>query len=54
MAMPFIAVHKAGDLDVISHITDEKVIYWYRQNMKSLDCDTTDTAMVPANSASGS
>jgi hypothetical protein len=49
----YIAAYKAGDSDLTSHITGKKVIYWYRQNMKSLDCDATDTTMVPANNASG-
>lgn len=53
MAVPFIAAYKAGDSDVTSHITDEKVIYWYRQNIKSLDCDATDTTTVTANNTSG-
>lgn len=53
MAKPFIAAYKAGSNSVGEHITDDQLIYWYRPNHKSLDCDATDTTMVPANNASG-
>ena len=53
MAIPFIAAYKAGATTVDSSITDDRIVYWYRQNLKSLDCSATDTCEVPANNASG-
>jgi len=39
---------------VNAYIQDEKVIYWYRRNLKSTNCDATDTTSGrPANNASG-
>jgi hypothetical protein len=54
LAKPFIAAFKNGDTDVSKYIEDEHVIYWYRRNLKSLNCDATDTTFnAPANNASG-
>ena len=54
MAKPFIAAYHAGATDVSSYIDSDQIVYWYRQNLKSLDCDATDTtANQPANNASG-
>ena len=53
MAIPFIAAYKAGAQTVNNYITDERIVYWYRQNLKTLDCSATDTCMVPANNDSG-
>ncbi|KAL7817948.1 carbohydrate-binding module family 24 protein [Trichoderma aethiopicum] len=54
LAKPFIAAFKNGDTDVSKYIEDEHVVYWYRRNLKSLNCDATDTTFnAPANNASG-
>lgn len=53
MAKPFIAAYHAGATSVNNYITSDQLIYWYRPTLKSLDCDATDTTMVPANNASG-
>jgi hypothetical protein len=38
---------------VDSFITDEQLVYWYRITPSSINCDTTDTTMGPANNDSG-
>jgi hypothetical protein len=53
MAKPYIAAYKAGSPSVAEHIAEDQLVYWYRPNHKSLDCDATDTTMVVANNASG-
>ncbi|KAF5358791.1 hypothetical protein D9758_008590 [Tetrapyrgos nigripes] len=53
MAKPFIAAYKAGSPSVDPFITSDQLIYWYRITPKDLNCDATDTTMVPANNASG-
>lgn len=53
MAKPFIAAYHAGAKTVDSYITSDQLIYWYRPTLRGLDCDATDTTMVPANNASG-
>ncbi|UNI15584.1 Glucan endo-1,3-alpha-glucosidase [Purpureocillium takamizusanense] len=54
LSAPFIAAYKAGASSVDGHITDEKVVYWYRRTLKALDCDATDTtAGRPADNDSG-
>ena len=53
MAKPFIAAYHAGSTSVNSFITSDQLIYWYRPTLAELDCDATDTTMVPANNASG-
>lgn len=54
MAKPFIAAYHAGATDVSSYITSDQLVYWYRQNLKNLNCDATDTTSnQPANNASG-
>ncbi|KGO76524.1 Glycoside hydrolase, family 71 [Penicillium italicum] len=45
MAKPFIAAYKAGSRLPIRFIEEEKLVYWYRPTMKSVDCDATDTTM---------
>lgn len=45
MAKPFIAAYKAGSKLPIRFIEEEKLVYWYRPNMKGVDCDPTDTTM---------
>ena len=53
MAKPFIAAFHAGATSVNDYIQEDEIIYWYRPTLKSLDCDATDTTMVPANNQSG-
>ncbi|KAH7106236.1 glycosyl hydrolase family 71-domain-containing protein [Auriculariales sp. MPI-PUGE-AT-0066] len=54
MAKPFIAAYKAGATSVNSYIQSDQIIYWYRPNLRGLNCDSTDTtANTPANNASG-
>lgn len=53
MAAPFIAAYKAGSKSVADYITEDKLVYWYRPNQKSLNCDATDTTMAAGNNASG-
>jgi hypothetical protein len=53
MAKPFIAAYHAGDTSVDKYITSDELIYWYRPTLRSLNCDATDTTMVPANNDSG-
>ncbi|KAJ5184830.1 Glycoside hydrolase family 71 [Penicillium cf. griseofulvum] len=54
MAKPFIAAFKAESKLPIRFIEEEKLVYWYRPTLKSVDCDATDTTMQgSANNASG-
>ncbi|QYS95495.1 Carbohydrate-binding module family 24 protein [Trichoderma simmonsii] len=54
LSTPFIAAYKNGDTNVANYIQTEKVVYWYRRNLKTLNCDATDTtAGRPANNDSG-
>jgi hypothetical protein len=53
MAKPFIDAFKAGSSSVRSHIKSDELIYWYRPAPKGVNCDATDTCMVPGNNASG-
>jgi hypothetical protein len=54
LSKPFIAAYKAGATSVSNYITEDKIIYWYRRTLRSLDCDATDTTSGrPANNASG-
>ena len=53
MAKPYIAAFKAGATSVNSYITNDEVVYWYRPAPKGVNCDSTDTCMVPANNGSG-
>ncbi|KFY42244.1 hypothetical protein V494_02491 [Pseudogymnoascus sp. VKM F-4513 (FW-928)] len=53
MAKPFIAAYHAGAESVDSYITSDQLIYWYRPTVRGLDCDATDTTMVPADNSSG-
>lgn len=45
LAKPFIAAYKAGaSIDQMTdYIEEEQIVYWYRPNMISTDCDLTDT-----------
>lgn len=53
MSKPFIAAYKAGSTDVSSFIEEDELIYWYRPTLRTINCDATDTTMVPANNGSG-
>lgn len=53
LSTPYIAAYKAGATSVDEYITEDKVVYWYRRTLASLDCDATDTTMQPANNDSG-
>ncbi|KAF7562599.1 hypothetical protein G7046_g1533 [Stylonectria norvegica] len=54
LSKPFIAAYKAKATSVNSYIADEKVVYWYRRTLKTLNCDATDTtAGRAANNDSG-
>jgi hypothetical protein len=53
MAKPFIAAYKAGAKSPAEFIKEDKIIYWYRPTLKSLDCDATDTTMQDAPNPQG-
>lgn len=43
MSKPFIAAFKAGATKVDNYITSDQVFYWYRPQLKSSNCDSTDS-----------
>ncbi|KAJ3549753.1 hypothetical protein NM208_g328 [Fusarium decemcellulare] len=43
LSKPFIAAYKNKDTDVAKYIEKDQLIYWYRRNLKTLNCDSTDT-----------
>jgi len=53
MAQPFISAFHAGADSPAPYITSDKLIYWYRPNLKGLNCNATDTCMVPVDTSSG-
>ncbi|KAJ5532968.1 alpha-1-3-glucanase/mutanase [Penicillium frequentans] len=53
ISKPFIAAFKDGAKSPNKYITDEKLVYWYRPAPRDVNCDATDTCMVPANNGSG-
>ncbi|OQD82804.1 hypothetical protein PENANT_c019G08225 [Penicillium antarcticum] len=53
ISKPFIAAFKAGESSPDSHISSDELVYWYRPAPRGVDCDPTDTCMVPANNGSG-
>ncbi|KAJ5630913.1 alpha-1-3-glucanase/mutanase [Penicillium longicatenatum] len=53
ISKPFIAAFKDGASAPDKYITDEKLVYWYRPAPRDVNCDATDTCMVPANNGSG-
>ncbi|KAL4786861.1 glycosyl hydrolase family 71-domain-containing protein [Aspergillus varians] len=53
MSKPFIAAYKDGATSVDSYITEDLLVYWYRPTPRGVNCDATDTCMVPANNDSG-
>ncbi|KAL3483274.1 alpha-1,3-glucanase/mutanase [Aspergillus germanicus] len=53
MSKPFIAAYKNGATSVDNYITEDLLVYWYRPAPRNVNCDATDTCMLPANNASG-
>ncbi|KAG9242271.1 putative alpha-1,3-glucanase/mutanase [Calycina marina] len=53
MAKPFIAAYKAGASSPNAYIANDQLVYWYRPELKSLNCDSTDTTMAAADNSSG-
>ncbi|EHK20485.1 glycoside hydrolase family 71 protein [Trichoderma virens Gv29-8] len=54
LSKPFIAAYKNRDTDISKYVQNEQLVYWYRRNLKALDCDATDTTSNrPANNGSG-
>ncbi|KAJ5467876.1 hypothetical protein N7475_005628 [Penicillium sp. IBT 31633x] len=53
ISKPFIAAFKAGESSPNRHISSDELVYWYRPAPRGVDCDATDTCMVPANNGSG-
>ncbi|KAL4900408.1 glycosyl hydrolase family 71-domain-containing protein [Aspergillus multicolor] len=53
MSRPWIAAYKDGADSVDSYITEDFLVYWYRPAPRDVNCDSTDTCMVPANNGSG-
>lgn len=53
ISKPFITAFKAGASSVASYIKSDQLVYWYRPAPRNVNCDSTDTCMVPANNASG-
>lgn len=43
LSKPFIAAYKNKDTSVAKYIEKDQIIYWYRRNLKGLNCDATDT-----------
>jgi Glycosyl hydrolase family 71 len=53
ISKPYIAAFKAGQSSPDSHISSDELVYWYRPAPRGVNCDSTDTCMVPANNGSG-
>ncbi|KAJ5589692.1 alpha-1-3-glucanase/mutanase [Penicillium hetheringtonii] len=53
ISKPYIAAFKDGAKSVTNYITSDEIIYWYRPAPRDVNCDATDTCMVPANNGSG-
>lgn len=53
ISKPYIAAFKAGDSSPNNHISSDELVYWYRPAPRGVNCDSTDTCMVPANNGSG-
>lgn len=53
ISKPYIAAFKDGAKSVNNYITSDELIYWYRPAPRDVNCDATDTCMVPANNGSG-
>ena len=53
MAKPYIQAFHDRASSVDSYITEDQIFYWYRRNLRDLDCDATDTTMEPADNSTG-
>jgi hypothetical protein len=53
LAIPFIKAFHDSKPSPQSAISTDQLVYWYRPNPLSLDCDATDTTMLPADNSSG-
>jgi hypothetical protein len=55
MSKPFIAAYKDGapSSSLSRYITEDLLVYWYRPAPRDVNCDATDTCMVPVNNDSG-
>ncbi|KAL4895132.1 glycosyl hydrolase family 71-domain-containing protein [Aspergillus ambiguus] len=53
ISKPFIAAYKAAASSPNDFIKEDSLIYWYRPAPRGVNCDSTDTCMVPANNGSG-
>ncbi|QQK40795.1 Glycoside hydrolase, family 71 [Penicillium digitatum] len=53
ISKPYIAAFKAGESSPNHHISSDELVYWYRPAPRGVNCDSTDTCMVPANNGSG-
>ncbi|KAF7876345.1 hypothetical protein EAF04_001438 [Stromatinia cepivora] len=53
LATPFIRAFHAGASSPAKYINRDLIIYWYRPNPLSLNCDATDTTMLDASNSSG-
>ncbi|KAF4449010.1 murein transglycosylase [Fusarium austroafricanum] len=43
LSKPFIAAYKNKETNVAKYIQKDQLVYWYRRNLKGLNCDSTDT-----------
>ena len=53
MAKPFISAYKDGATSAAKYVSSDQLIYWYRPTLRDINCDATDTTMVPADNSSG-
>ncbi|KAH8759912.1 putative alpha 1,3-glucanase, GH71 family [Diaporthe sp. PMI_573] len=53
MAKPFISAYKDHATSANSYVASDQLIYWYRPTPRDINCDATDTTMVPADNSSG-
>lgn len=53
MAKPFISAYKDGATSATTYVESDQLIYWYRPTLRSINCDATDTTLVPADNSSG-
>jgi hypothetical protein len=53
ISKPYIAAFKDGAKSAAKYITSDELVYWYRPAPRDVNCDVTDTCMVPANNGSG-
>ncbi|CAN8097837.1 unnamed protein product [Discula destructiva] len=53
VSKPFIEAFKDGETSAASYVTADELVYWYRPTLRTINCDDTDTTLVPANNDSG-